>query len=88
MLARNTTLLPKIAKKTLPWERMLSDLFDHLKTNSFGLWDTNHWDVVFGKLDGAHQRLSDEYHLGDIRLRLERPSPRCRLPYKMGLCPR
>ena len=37
---------------TLPWARMLSDMFDHLQTKSFGLWETNHWDAVLGKLDG------------------------------------
>ena len=40
------------AEKTLPWARMLSDMFDHLRTNSFGSGETNHWDAVFGKLDG------------------------------------
>ena len=51
MLARQATLLSKFAKKTLPWARMLSDMFDNLTTKSFVSWDTNHWDVVFGKLD-------------------------------------
>ena len=46
MLARKATLLPKFAGKTL-----LSDMFDHLKTKSFDSWHTNHWDVVFRKLD-------------------------------------
>ena len=50
-MARKATLLPKFVEKTLPWARMLSDMFDNLKTKSFGSWDTNHWDVVFGKLD-------------------------------------
>ena len=27
-------------------------MFANLKTKSFGSWDTSHWDVVFGKLDG------------------------------------
>ena len=26
-------------------------MYDNLTTKSFGTWDTNHWDVVFGKLD-------------------------------------
>ena len=52
MLARKATLLPKFAEQALPWARMLSDMFDNLKTKSFGSWDTNHWGVVFGKLDG------------------------------------
>ena len=26
-------------------------MFDHLQTKSFGLWETNHWDAFFGKLD-------------------------------------
>ena len=52
MLARKATLLPQFVEQTLPWARMLSGMFDQLKTKSFGSWDTNHWDVVFGKLDG------------------------------------
>ena len=36
MLARKATLLPKFAEKTLPWARMLFDMFDHLTTKSFG----------------------------------------------------
>ena len=52
MLDGKATLLPKFAEKTLPWARMLSYMFDNLKTKSFRSWDTNHSDVVFGKLDG------------------------------------
>ena len=52
MLARKVTLQPKFAEKTLPWARMLYDMFDKLKTKSFGSCDTSHWDVVFEKPDG------------------------------------
>ena len=52
MLVRQATLLPKFVEQTLPLARMLSDMFDNLTTKSLGAWDTNHWDVVFGKLDG------------------------------------
>ena len=51
MLARKTTLLPKFAKQTWPWARMLSYMFDNLKSKSFGSQDTNHFDVVFRKFD-------------------------------------
>ena len=40
MLARKTTLPPKFVERTLPWARVLSDMFDN-----------KHWDVVFEKLD-------------------------------------
>ena len=40
-------------KKTLPWARMLSYMFDNLKTKSFGSWDTNHWDVYLESLTGT-----------------------------------
>ena len=51
ILARKTSLLPKFAEKTIPWARMLSDVFDNFKTKSFGSWDTKHWDIVLGNLD-------------------------------------
>ena len=42
MMARKATLVPKFVEQALPWARMLSYIFDNLKTNSFGSWDSNH----------------------------------------------
>ena len=51
LLAMQATILPKFDEQTLPWARALYHLFRNCKTKLFGLWDTNHWDLVLGKLD-------------------------------------
>ena len=51
LMAKKATLLPNFDEQILPWARGLYDLFHKCKTKSFGSWDTNHWDVVFRKLD-------------------------------------